>query len=285
MKKELTRKEFNILVSALETGATVETDNTAYQRLKEIGYLDQNGITLVGKTALDRYHVKRAIFLAAGTGMRLRPITINTPKPLVRVNGIRIIDTLLDAVVAAGIEEIYIVRGYLGEQFDQLLAKYPMLRFLENKRYSAENNISSIMCARMFLQNAYIMETDLLLRTPELICPYHYTSNYLGIPKAKTDDWCFIMRDHVIHDWKIGGTNCYQEVGISYWDAEDGEKLAKHIKSIYESPGGKELFWDHVPLIDFREEYKVEVRECLAADVTEIDTFSDLKALDHHYDI
>ena len=49
------------------------------------------------------------------------PITLNTPKPLIRVQGRRIIDSLLDAVYAAGIEEVYVVRGYLAEQFDQLL--------------------------------------------------------------------------------------------------------------------------------------------------------------------
>ena len=69
--------------------------------------------------------MKRAVFVAAGFGSRMVPITLNTPKPLVRVNGTRIIDTLLDAVVEAGIPEIVIVRGYLGEQFDQLLYKYP----------------------------------------------------------------------------------------------------------------------------------------------------------------
>ena len=49
------------------------------------------------------------------------PVTLDTPKPLVRVNGTRIIDTLLDALLEAGIEDITIVRGYKAEQFDQLL--------------------------------------------------------------------------------------------------------------------------------------------------------------------
>ena len=77
------------------------------------------------------------------------PITLNTPKPLVRVNGTRIIDSLLDAVVEAGIPEIVIVRGYLGEQFDQLLYKYPNIRFVENPIYNEANNISSAVCVRI----------------------------------------------------------------------------------------------------------------------------------------
>ncbi len=75
------------------------------------------------------------------------PITLNTPKPLVRVRGTRIIDALLDAVCAAGIEEVYIVRGYYGEQIDALLYKYPNIKFIENPMYSEANNISSLMAA------------------------------------------------------------------------------------------------------------------------------------------
>ena len=59
-------------------------------------------------------NVQRAVFLAAGKGTRMAPLTDTVPKPLVKVHGKPIITTLLDAVMMAGIEEIYIVRGYLG---------------------------------------------------------------------------------------------------------------------------------------------------------------------------
>lgn len=96
------------------------------------------------------------------------PITLNTPKPLVRVKGKRIIDSLLDAITAANIEEIYIIRGYLSEQFDQLLYKYPNIKFIENPAYNEANNISSAMCARYLLQNSYLCEADRFPITPSL---------------------------------------------------------------------------------------------------------------------
>ena len=122
---------------------------------------------------MEPYKVKRAVFIAAGFGTRLVPITLNTPKPLVRVHGERIIDSLIDACLEAGIEEIYIVRGYLAEQFDQLLYKYPMIRFLENPLYNEANNISSALVARYLLSNAYVFEADLLLYNPKIIRKYH----------------------------------------------------------------------------------------------------------------
>jgi CTP:phosphocholine cytidylyltransferase-like protein len=240
-------------------------------------------ITLKGIEALEPFRVKRALFIAAGFGSRLVPITLNTPKPLVRVKGMRIIDTLLDAVIAAGIEEILIVRGYLGEQFDQLLYKYPGIQFLENPFYNETNNISSAMCIRYLLKNAYVLESDLYLSNPSLISKYQFTSNYLGVPAELTDDWCFETRNGYISRLKVGGRNCHHMFGISYWNEHDGAKMAEHIKAVYEMPGGKERYWDQVALEYFIKEYTIEVRECSFEDIIEIDTFSDLKKLDRTY--
>jgi len=244
---------------------------------------DEYAITKSGLEALEPYRVKRAVFLAAGFGSRMVPITINTPKPLVRVNSVRMIDTLLDAVIAAGIEEIYIVRGYLGEQFDQLLYKYPMIKFIDNPEYDKANNISSAFYARHLLQNAYVMEADLVLYNPSLITKYQYTSNYLGVPVASTDDWCFEVKDGIITKLAVGGTNCFHEYGVSYWNATDGAKLYTDIKTVYEQLGGKDYYWDQVPLEHYLENYKLEVRKCTFADIIEIDSFADLQKIDKKY--
>ena len=232
---------------------------------------------------MEPYRVKRAIFIAAGFGARLVPITLNTPKPLVRVKGTRMIDTLLDAVVKAGIEEIIIVRGYLGEQFDQLKYKYPQIQFLENPLYNEANNISSAMIARYLMGNAYVFEADLVLYNPDLITKYQYTSNYLGVPVESTDDWCFETKNGIITKLKVGGTNCYHAFGISYWNDTDGAKLYEDIKLVYEMPGGKERYWDQVSLEYCKDNYTVEVRECTFNDIVEIDSFADLKKIDPIY--
>jgi len=295
---ELTRTQFDLL-SFLEhekeekkltqrsmarlTGHSLGTINKTLISLSENGLIENNLISSAGLQALEPYRVKRAVFIAAGFGSRLVPITLNTPKPLVRVKGVRIIDTLLDAVCAIGIEEIIIVRGYLGEQFDQLKYKYPKIKFLENPLYNESNNISSMMCARFLLQNAYVLESDLLLINPSLIRKYQYASNYLGIYTERTDDWCFETRNGIISRVKVGGKNCHQMVGISYWNQTDGAKMADHVKQVYEMPGGKERYWDLVPLEYFIKDYNVEVRDCSFDDIIEIDTFNELKKLDNTY--
>lgn len=299
MENELTRKQFDIL-SALAvnseklsqrrleelTGHSLGTINKILREFTDAGYVSDGKITPMGIDALEPYRAKRAVFIAAGFGSRLVPVTLNTPKPLVRVNGKRIIDTLIDACLEAGIGEIYIVRGYLAEQFDQLLYKYPMIRFLENPSYNEANNISSAMVARYLLQNAYVFESDLIISNPTIITKYHYHSDVLGIWKERTDDWCLdVDKDGNVCEEKVGGINTYQMVGIYYWNAADGAKLSEHIKEAFLAPGGKERYWETVPNQAYKGQYKIEVRPCRDEDIVEIDTFRELKAIDKTYDV
>ena len=293
----MTRVEFDILdtlacspINAnfdllVKLGYTKETIENELESLIGSGLIDGGHLTDAGYAALEPYRAKRAVFVAAGFGTRLVPVTLNTPKPLVRVHGKRIIDGLIDACLAAGIEEIYIVRGYLAEQFDQLLYKYPMIKFIENPAYNETNNISSALCARYLFSNAYLFEADLLLKKPELIKKYQYCSNFLGFHKERSDDWCFTLKDGYIATHKIGGIDCYQEYGISYWDEESGRKLASDLKEAFEMPGGKEWFWTQIPTTVFHDNYKIEVRACNEGDIIEIDTFKELKELDKSYDV
>ena len=76
--------------------------------------------------------VERAIIMAAGLGNRMHPVTLTTPKPLVKVNGKRMIDTVIEGLHNNGISEIYIVVGYLKEQFTPLVTEYPDVRLIEN---------------------------------------------------------------------------------------------------------------------------------------------------------
>lgn len=297
---KLTRKQFDILVALAEAGAALTqrelekatgyslgTINRTMKELTEAGLVADGTITGEGVAALEPYRAKRAIFIAAGFGTRLVPITLNTPKPLVRVHGVRIIDRLIDACLSAGIEEIYVVRGYLAELFDQLLYKYPMIRFLENPVYNEANNISSSLVARSLLAGAYVFEADLLISNPRIICKYHYTSDFLAIKKDRTDDWCFRVKDGVIVEEKVGGEgdDIWQMVGISYWNEADGRSLSGDIADVYASPGGKERYWEQVPLVYRKDHYAVEVRECFEDDIVEIDTFKELKAIDKTYDV
>lgn len=227
--------------------------------------------------------VDKLILLAAGKGERLKPLTINTPKPLIRVNGTRMIDTVLDAARSNGIYEIYIVVGYLSEQFEILRKQYPNIHLIENKDYQTANNISSIYEARHLLSNAFICEADLLIQNPSLLDPNQMQSNCLGVPTLHTKDWCFESKNGVITGVSIAGNHCHHMFGLSYWTKEDGERLARHVAELYQKDWGKQLYWDEVALKYYIDDNTIRIRECTFADILEIDTLQELQNLDRSY--
>lgn len=237
-----------------------------------------------GLKALEPYRVRKAIILAAGFGQRLAPVTLDTPKPLVKVNGVRILDTLLDALYAKGITNITIVRGYKKEQFDQLLEKYPTIKFIDNPEFNLANNISSLIHAIDMIDRCYICEADLYISNPEIINKYEYQTNYLGAKVTETDDWCFKKHNGYAVGYQMGGTDCYQAFGISYWNGEDSEKLKADLRKVYGMRGGKENLWEQVPMKIARKNYKIEIRKCHKSDIIEIDNFIELIAADPSYE-
>lgn len=259
----------------------------AYKFLLEKKYIkEDNGhiaITHSGLSMLEPYRVRRAVILAAGYGSRMMPATAEYPKPMVTVNGRHIIETLLDALVAADINDITIVRGYHKEKFDELLGKYPFLRFIDNDDYDKTNNISSAILAHdCFHDGAYLCESDLYITNPVLIRKYQYVSNILGSYSLQTDDWSFKMDDNGhIKNYQKGNTFCWNYYGISYWTAEDCEKLNRDWKELFIVD--KNIFWEQVPLQLRKENYAVEIRPCRKQDIIEIDNYDELAMLDSSY--
>ncbi|MEG0314215.1 MAG: phosphocholine cytidylyltransferase family protein [Erysipelotrichaceae bacterium] len=274
-------KELDISLGVVNK-TLLELQELELLKIKENSHYD---VTLKGYEQLEPYRVKKAIFLAAGFGSRLVPITLNTPKPLILVHGKRIIETLLEAVTDAGINDITIVRGYLGEQFDVLLKKYPMIKFIENPIYNETNNISSALLVKDQLENAYVLESDLYLYNPKVIRKYEYTTNYLGMNVSVTDDWCFETKKGIISNLKVGGENVAHMFGISYWNKEDAKKISDDILTVFNMPGGREKYWDEVALRVCSPKYQIRVKQCKKDDIVEIDTFSELKQMDQIYNV
>lgn len=270
---------------AKTTGLSLDTCSAVLDELQNCGWVKDGSVTENGLDALEPYRVKRAIFIAAGMGSRMLPLTLSCPKPLVRVNGVRIIDTLIDACIAAGIEEIIVVRGYLGECFNQLTDKYPNIRFVDNPHYRDYNNISSAYLVKDLIGGSYIFESDIYLVNTDLITKYQYESNYLGVPCEETPDWCFETDEHLrITDLHKPGKNCHHMYGISYYDKATGALFEKYVDEVFNKMlGGKDHFWDDVLCHFYVDKANIHVRECSFSDTMEIDSFDELCEIDERY--
>jgi CTP:phosphocholine cytidylyltransferase-like protein len=231
------------------------------------------------------YKAERAIILAAGFGSRLQPLTWQTPKPLLAVNGTPMIATAVEKLHRNGIQEIYVVVGYQKEKFSHLPAEYPGLALVENPYFDTCNNISSLYVAQEHLENAIVLDGDQMIYTPEALSPYFDRSGYNAVWTDKpTQEWLLTVENQVItHCSRTGGQHGWQLYGISRWCADDAKRLRKHLTIEFEQKKNRQIYWDDVALFCYPQEYTLGIHPMQAGDVVEIDSLAELAALDKTY--
>ena len=231
------------------------------------------------------YKVERAILMAAGLGQRMRPLTETVPKPLVEVQGTRMIDTVIRALQENGIREIYVVVGHLKEQFASLEREYPGLRLIENPWYDTCNNIASLYMARQYLENTIILDADQIIYNPAILAPDFERSGYNAVwTDGETKEWLMTVENGLVTGCsRQGGKGGWQLYSISRWSAEDGRKLRRQLEIEFEEKQNRQIYWDDVPMFCYPGTYRLGIRPMDPGDVIEIDSLDELIRMDPRY--
>lgn len=174
--------------------------------------------------------VRNAIILAAGRGSRLQELTDKTPKPLLLYHGKPIIEYLIEYLLALKIKDIYVVTGYLGEQFDYLKDK---VKLIHNHDWQEGNNITSIAAALPVLGNSLIINGDVIMTENVLQTSYPSSLTYVE-KNAYVDEWIVnVDHDDNIKSFDKEGKNKtgYYQREITFITNEIATQLEKEISS------------------------------------------------------
>ncbi|HIM73570.1 MAG TPA: phosphocholine cytidylyltransferase family protein [Candidatus Marinimicrobia bacterium] len=105
----------------------------------------------------------KAVILAAGVGSRIKPLTDNCPKSLLKINGKTILEMMISHIQRCGISEVVFVLGYLQDQIKNYVkTQFPdlVVHFITNEKYEVTNTGYSLMLTKNFVLGSTFIKFD-----------------------------------------------------------------------------------------------------------------------------
>lgn len=268
----------NQRILAETSGYSLGVTNRSIKKLAAAGYLDED-IKPTKKAKKELFHKKpkNAIILAAGYGMRMVPINMEIPKGLIEVHGEVLIERLIRQLQEVGISEIYIVVGYMKEQYEYLMDMYGV-ELIVNMDYGTKNNIYSLKKAITHLSNSYIVPCDIWCdRNP--FQQYELYSWYLVGEQVDNESSVRVNRksELVSVHAKQGGNAM---IGIAYLLEKEADIVRRNIIEMTKDHKHDNDFWEEALYKNGR--MIVYAKVAHISEVVEINTYEQLRELDGH---
>lgn len=250
--------------------------NKCVKNLKKNHYLNENmKLTSKAKKIIELSRPKSAIILAAGFGMRMVPINLETPKALLDVKGEILIERIINQLHEAGVTQIYVVVGFMKEKFEYLIDDYGV-ELIYNGQYSVKNNFYSMYLASNKMSNTYIVPCDIWCKNNPFSRNELYSWYMVGNSLNCESDVRVNRKKELV---SVGKTDVGNEmIGISYLVDKDCNVIREKLERMTVDNKNDDSFWeeslyDTDKMIPF-------AKEVDSADVVEINTYEQLRELD-----
>lgn len=258
------------------SGYSLGVVNRSIRGLHDLGYLDEEmRPTAKTRREMQDKKPKNAVILAAGTGMRMVPINVETPKALLEVKGEVLIERIIRQLHEVGVEQIYIVVGFMKEQFEYLIDQYGV-ELIVNADYARKNNLHSMKLALQYLANAYVIPCDIWCRENPFH-PYELYSWYMVTDCEDTESSVRVNRkmELVPVSEEIDGNKM---IGISYLLEEQADILCERITEMCNKKRYDDAFWE-IALFE-KKDMIMQAKVVSSNNVVEINTYEQLRDLD-----
>lgn len=258
------------------TGYSIGLVNKEIKGLQKEGYL--SGELLPSRKAFDEIRQqspKRAIILAAGYGMRMIPLNTERPKALLEVHGEVMIERQIRQLREAGVREIYVIVGFMKEQFEYLIDEYGV-ELIVNSEYASKNNLHSLKQVLDKLANAYVIPCDIWCSEN----PFHQKELYSWYMVSDQMDDSSTIR--INRKLELVTVPQYSDgnamIGIAYLTEQHAQIVADRVKELCQNKKYDDAFWEEALIQGDRMILSAKVVS--GASVKEINTYEQLRELD-----
>ncbi len=257
-----------------QSGYSLGAINRSLKALAAQGYLDEKmELTAGARNLLQESAPRRAIILAAGFGMRMVPINTEIPKALLKIKGESLIERLIGQLQSVGIREIYVVVGFMKEQFEYLIDDYGV-ELVVNSDYASVNNLHSLKLVADKLPNAYIVPCDIWCRNNPFSAQELYSWYMVSDADNSGSEVRVNRKMELVRTAEQGNAM----IGISYITAQDAPALQENIETFSADPAYSQSFWETA--LYEKDKMTVLAKVVRDSDVFEVNTYEQLRDLD-----
>lgn len=258
------------------SGHSLGVVNRSIKELIRQGYLNEEmQPTERAITEIKENTPQNAVILAAGYGMRMVPINTETSKGLLEVHGEALIERIIKQLHQVGITEIYIVVGFMKEQYEYLIDEYGV-ELIVNPDYASKNNLHSLKLVRDHLSNTYIIPCDIWCdRNP--FSRNELYSWYMVSDLVDNESTVRVNRKmELVTIQEYSGGNAM--IGITYLVEKDAAVVREKITELCRNPRYDESFWEET--LYKKDKMIISARVVHATEVVEINTYEQLRDMD-----